>query len=346
MNAFYGLLACLAVLAVACAPTVAPTAAPPASAPTAVPTAASQAASGTLVPLNVAHAKSAGYAPLYVAMAKGYFKEQGLAPELTVVTAGQDAMVFLANNQLDVAFAGVSVGMFNAINQGLRIRIVGGMAYQPEKAASGVMIRQDLLDSGAIKGPADLKGRKVAIPGGIGATNNYTVDVVLRPANLTLKDMEVVNLDNAAILAAFANKSIDSAYLVEPFTSQAAAQKIAGMTEFGRTKKGTSLTTVVFGPRLLKQEPELGRKFMAAMKKGVEDYMSSRTDPATLAILSTYTGIQLEALKGFTPFDFDPQLTPDTRTVLDMQTMFIRDGQIKYKPPLTLEHVTDMSFIN
>ncbi|MHB8620328.1 MAG: ABC transporter substrate-binding protein, partial [Chloroflexota bacterium] len=92
----------------------------PASSAAASPSASSSAsasaggAAGGLTKLKVAHVPSTLFAPLYIAIDKGYMKQQGIEADLTVVTAGQDAMAFLANGQLDAAVAGIAAATYNA----------------------------------------------------------------------------------------------------------------------------------------------------------------------------------------------------------------------------------------
>src|SRR5438045_571509 len=68
--------------------TSAPAAAAPA-APAPSPPPAPQTVRFAQVPTTV-------FAPLYVAIEKGYFQEQGIVPELEIVTAGQDSMSLVA----------------------------------------------------------------------------------------------------------------------------------------------------------------------------------------------------------------------------------------------------------
>jgi len=127
------------------------------------------------------------FAPLYVAIDKGYFAEQGIEVQLETVTAGQDAMALAANNQLDVVVAGFGVATFNAVERGLELKVVGSMGRQPRDGLpSALMVRKPLLDSGEVKELADLKGRKVGLAGGMGATGSYLMAVKLRQAGLTL----------------------------------------------------------------------------------------------------------------------------------------------------------------
>src|SRR5581483_3697866 len=98
-------------------------------------------------------------------------------------------------------------------------RIVGSMGVSPDNAdPSALMVRSDLLDSGSIKSAVDLKGRKVVASGGVGATGSYYLAQLLAKANLTLKDVDVVNMGFPDMVAAFKSKAIDAGIPSAPFT--------------------------------------------------------------------------------------------------------------------------------
>src|SRR5690242_11508676 len=65
------------------------------------------APSGSLIPLKITCSNIVQVWPCQIAMDKGYLRQQGIEPVLTDVKAGQDAMAFLANGQLDAAVVGV-----------------------------------------------------------------------------------------------------------------------------------------------------------------------------------------------------------------------------------------------
>src|SRR5262249_8537702 len=161
------------------------------------------------------------FAPLYVAIEKGYLAEQGITPQLEVVTAGQDAMALAAQGQLDVVVGGFGAATFNAIDRGLEIRVVGSMGAQPQAGVpSGLMVRKDLLAGGQVRRVADLKGRRVALAGGAGSTGSYWIATKLREANLPLRDIDIVNLAFPDMITAFKSAAIDAALPPAPFTTQ------------------------------------------------------------------------------------------------------------------------------
>lgn len=327
--------------ATSAAPSVASVSAKPASAP-ATP---KPAASG-LVQLKVAHAPSTLFAPLYVAIDKGYMKDQGIDVNLTRVTAGQDAQAFLANGQLDASVAGMSAATFNAINQGLDVRIVGSMGVAPQNAApSALMVRTDLLDSGAVKSLADLKGKKIAASGGVGATGSFYLAQSLAKANLKLGDVEVVNMGFPDMVAAFKSKAIDAGIPPAPFTTQILNDGSAKIPDFGHLTPGVSGTGTIYGQHLLRQDRATGEKFFNALVRGAADVQGDKArSPENLDILSKATKLPADTLKTMALYNFKPDLAPDTATYDNMQKVFIQAGVLKFSAPLPADKVVDPEF--
>ena len=320
---------------------------PAANASTAV--SAKPAASGSgasLTTVKIAHVPSTLFSPLYLAIDKGYMRQQGIDANLTVVAAGQDAMAFLANGQLDAAVAGISAGTFNAIDKGLDVRIVSSMGVSPRKGdPSALMVRTDELKSGAIKTAADLKGKKIGATGGLGATGSYYLAETLAKANLTLKDVDVQNLNFQDMVVGFKNKSIDAAIPSAPYTTAILKDDSAEIPDFGHLAPGVSGTGTIYGSHLLGQDKALGQKLMNALVLGARDLQGSQAaSPQNIQILAKYTKLPAATLNGMALYDFRPDLAPDSATYDNMQKVFIQAGILKFAQPLATDKVADGSF--
>jgi len=306
---------------------------------------ASSAAAGGGITLKIAHVPSTLFSPLYVAIDKGYLRQQGITADLTVVAAGQDAMAFLANGQLDAAVAGMSAGTFNAINQGLEVRIVSSMGAAPQQGdPSALFVRTDELGS-AIKSAADLKGKKIGLTGGLGATGSYYMAQILAKANLSLSDVDVLNLGFADMVTGFKNKSIDAAIPSAPFTTQISNDKSAAIPDYGHLTPGVSGVGTIYGAHLLKQDPSFGKKLMTALVMGARDVQGDNARSAdNIRILAKYTKLPVDTLQTMALYDFKPDLAPDSQTYQNMQQSFIQAGILKFPQPLPADKVVDDSF--
>ena len=289
--------------------------------------------------VNVGIMNLAMFAPLYIADAKGYFADQGIKLNLQTVASGQDAVPLASSGKLDVVVAGFSAGMFNAINEGLDIKVVGSMAVSTGDAnATGT----HLVAEPPITTVAQLKGKKVGAAGGAGGTGALITALALESAGLTLKDVTIVNLANADMPAALANGGIDAALLAAPFSFNAMN---AGANSIAVPPKGYSGTGVLYGGQFLASP--YAQKFFDALAKGAQDLQNGAVnDDANLAIIAAATKQDVATLKA-APFDtWLPNLAPLPDQLDKMQQVWMGSGAITYTTPLSTSDYVDTSFSN
>lgn len=294
--------------------------------------------------VRVGHLPSSLFAPLYVADAKGYFEAEGITLELTPLKSGQDGVPMLANDQLDVMVAGVSAGMFNALEQGIAFKVVGSMGISPgdpENSPSALEVRQDLIDDGTVTEVADLKGRTVGVAGGPGATGGYLLAAMLKEGGLTLNDVEISNLATPDQEPALTNGSIDAATPSAPFSS---AMEEAGVASpLAVPAKGTTGTGVMYSESFV--GADLAQGFFTALAKGAQELSADgkQTDEV-YQILADTLGQDIEVLKSSPMYTYLPDLAPQPEQLEAMQEVWIEAGQITYSEPLDVAGIVDASF--
>jgi NitT/TauT family transport system substrate-binding protein len=332
-------------------PAGAPTTAPAAVAPTAAPVGAATApapggaTAQAMTTVRVAHVPSTLFAPLYLAVEKGYVREQGLMAQLEQVTAGQDAMALAAQGQLDAVVGGFAAATFNAVDRGLDLRVVGSMGAQPQTGfPSALMVRQDLLDSRQVQTIADLKGRKFAIAGGLGSTGSYWVANKLREGGLTLRDVDVVNMPFPDMVTGFKANAIDAAFPPAPFTTEILKDRSADQFG-GAIRPGAAAVGMVYGPAFRAERDTAARRFFTALVRGARDLQGDGYfADEHLQIFAKYTNLPIETLRGIDAYGFDPDMKPDTETLMDMQRVFFDAGILTFSPPLTADRIVDESY--
>jgi NitT/TauT family transport system substrate-binding protein len=278
--------------------------------------------------VKVAHVPSTLFAPLYLAQAKGYFKEQGLTVDLQKVQAGQDAVPLAGTGKVDAVVAGFSAGLFSGMAQGLKVKIAASMGASTGARPSPTALEtsQRLLDSGDIKAPADLRGRKVAVAGGAGAAGGYQLAATLREAGLTLKDVKVVNVPIPDMQSALADGGVDAALAPAPFTTAMEERGVA--KPLAVPPRGTSATGVILGTAFA--DKPAAAKFMTALRRGAADLQGDgATSKETLGILAEATGQKLDVLRKTPPYQWDPALTPDTRQLAAQEQAYREAGLLK-----------------
>jgi NitT/TauT family transport system substrate-binding protein len=233
-----------------------------------------------------------------LAIRRGYFDKQGIAIERVTATSGQEFPAQLATDQLQVASGVPNAALFNALNRGIDIRIVADEAHigNAKDRTVTIVARADLVDSGAIKGPADLKSRNYAPGPVIGQYPDLLFHKFFLQGGITERDANPVRLAFPEMLAALASKQIDAAFLIEPLVRQAEDRNIAKpLATAGSIDPGAQVSIVQFAPGFARQT-ELATRFMVAYLQGVRDYHDAIFDgkdrDATIAILMEETPLK------------------------------------------------------
>ena len=121
--------------------------------------------SAAVEPVSVGATAIIASAGLFVGIERGYFSQQGLDVQTTIVANSNDTLPLVATGKMDVANNAVTAFMVNAVNDGVNMKWVAGQAsYTPKHGTLGLVVRKELYDSGQVRSLKDLKGRKVAVP--------------------------------------------------------------------------------------------------------------------------------------------------------------------------------------
>ncbi|HUB96711.1 MAG TPA: ABC transporter substrate-binding protein [Stellaceae bacterium] len=214
-------------------------------------------------------------ASLFLAYRRGYFDREGI--KITFVGGGSAASDFvsaLGLNQVQVAAGSPNAGFFNALNRGINIRIVADWSHVggPEDKTFSLLARTDLMESGAIKTLADLKGRTIAVGPSHGSVNDIMIAEALKKGGLGLTDANLVLMGFADGIAAMASRKIDAALLIEPLVTQAETKGVAKMlAPAGAVIPGYELAVVYYSPEFA-HDTDLATRYMIAYLEGRRDF--------------------------------------------------------------------------
>ena len=261
-------LAALLLVASGCAETTAPT---PTDESTENP-------SGDLAPLKekvtvvVAEDGAASGAGFYIAKEKGYFADYNIEIEFAQFANSDDMLPALAAGEVDIAGGISTASFFNAIAQGIDVRIVADKGHNvPGKSYFTFVIGNHVKDE--IKDYADLKGKKIAVSSEYGV-DWYIYMRMLEHAGLTEDDVEFVLMsDFGSMLGAIENGSIDLALNIEPLIAQGVAngihERFKDATDFA---PDSQIAMVLASPKFMEEEEDVSLRFMLAYLKGLRDY--------------------------------------------------------------------------
>ena len=300
------------------------------------------------VTLRVGYIPALSQAPVFLADGLGLYAEENLTIEFQPVTAISDALQMLAQGDLDVYTGSPSAPMFNQVASGLDVRMISsiGSIATPDgfEAASGVFVRQELLDSGEVSSAADLAGRRIASVGPVGTATSFIIYRVLATGGLDLDDVELVTLGFPEAMTGLQTGGVDAAFLVAPFSAQVVDDGIASPIVDSKTAYGDVVTSgQIIGPSLLENRPAAIAFLRANMRAAQRLQGDYRTDDEVVAELADFMGTEEDLVRNGPIYYFDPTLEPQIPSVLEMQDLFLGIPDILgYTEPLTVDQLFDM----
>lgn len=221
-------------------------------------------------------------APLEMAVKKGEFKKEGLDVTLKVLPT-PDALPLLAKGDIDAQWAAPEAAVMNGIMGGFDIKWVAGN-FSPDPASkSGLWVR---LKKGESADHVTMAGRKMGTMIGKGSVISYPMDTALKKHGGGLDKVQFQQLGSADVLTALQNGGVDSAWLLDPVW-----RKVDGDKRFaflGGQPLGEPLGGLLFGPKLLKEDPDAGVALLRAYIRTVNTYFAGdyKKDPAFVTELA------------------------------------------------------------
>jgi NitT/TauT family transport system substrate-binding protein len=291
-------------------------------------------------------AGSMSMAGVFVAMERGYFKDA--TTELVTVAAMGELIPPLATGELDLGTNGPSVGLFNAINRGVKLKIVADQNTAfPGRSFFALMIRKDLYDSGQVKSFADFKGKRFAT-----STRKTTVEQDLekglQSAGLKLSDVNIITMGWPQINAALASKAIDVSFQIEPLVTVAVREGIAvrwkGLDDITPNRQNS----FVLASERFMAKGDVARAWMTAYVRGIRDYndavLKKRDREAIIQILMKHSSVKDRAL-------YDQMVMPGIHPDGEVNVPSIREALAMFKASgdvtgdIDLGRIIDMSAV-
>ena len=297
--------------------------------------------------VNVAYVPIMKFATLYVAADRGLFDKYGLDVEINRVASGTEAIAFLTEGQIDVGGIAIVTSLWNGWNQGLDLRVFAPGGLEPfEDSPTKLMVRSDLLDSGEVETVADLRDRNVAVAGGPGSGGEYLAAKALERGELTIRDVNLINIGNPDMPAAFEGGAIDAGILGSPYAAQV---QDAGFAQPLETDLTPGLMTVAFvgSGNFINNRPEVAERFTLALMEAArlmqgDDFLARENIDAYLSFVSATE----EAVRGDALLVFDPNQVIPVDGLADVERVHRENGRTDYDEPIDLDLVVEESFVD
>ncbi|MFC4122845.1 aliphatic sulfonate ABC transporter substrate-binding protein [Nonomuraea zeae] len=145
-----------------------------------------------------------GAAVLAAADKQGLWAKHGLEPELKVFTNGPLQIQALGSGDIDFGYIGSGAAWLPA--SGKAKIIAPNMLGQADRVIT--------YPGSGITSIAGLKGKKVGVPEG--TSGDMILELALKEAGLSGKDVQKVNMDPSTVVTAFSGKQIDAAAIWYP----------------------------------------------------------------------------------------------------------------------------------
>jgi NitT/TauT family transport system substrate-binding protein len=227
---------------------------------------------------------------------KGWFETflgDGVKIQWFAYNAGPSAMEAIAANSIDLTYVGPNPALnlyFKA--QGDEVRIVAGSA----EGGAALVVQPD----GRLAKPEDFRGKLIATPQ-MGNTQDVACRVWLKKQGYRITqiggDVKVLPTANPDQLALFASRQIDGVWTVEPWVSRL---ELEAKAKIYLEQKDSITTVLVSSAKMLKQKPDLVKKFAAA-HAALTDWVNTHPDDAKILVNAE--------LKEITKRQMSPELT-------------------------------------
>lgn len=230
-----------------------------------------QPKAGALQVVTVASDQAPAQAGIILGDTLGYFKKEGIKIEYKTFASGEDELTALASGQVDVARGVVSAGLFNAMHQGIPVRIVAdGGQNQPNAPYFEIALKKSLAPK--VTSFCDLKGLKIGLAGQ-GTINEVFLGRALAKCGLPLTSVHEVVVDSFPDLnTAVANGAVDGIVQIEPLITEGVQAGYLSWWKNPTTYAPDEPVSVIeFGKRLLANK-SLADRFMVAYLEGVRAY--------------------------------------------------------------------------
>lgn len=301
--------------------------------------------------LKIGGVRSTAAGALYIAAEKGYFAAAGIEPEFIDFDAPGPVPVAVVSGAIDIGAAGMSAPLYALAAQGA-LKIIAGQAHEtPGYQVTGFIVSNAAAAAGLTRFD-QLAGHSVAISQ-IGSPVHYAASQVALKHHVALESLRFLPLQsNPNILSAVTGGTADTGVIPVTVMAPSLARGDLKLLGWIGDEAPWQSSAVLATPRTLDERPDLVKRFLAALRRGLRDYHdafsapdgSRRDGPAAaeiLTILAKYMGQSAEQLRLGIPY-VDPEARLDFADMARQLTWFTAQNMLKGQ--INLDQVIDRRF--
>jgi NitT/TauT family transport system substrate-binding protein len=294
-----------------------------------------------------------GSIPIYIATDKGYFRDEGLDPQLIWFDASAALPVAIASGDIDFGSAAFTGALFNiGAKGGLKI-IASQLRDTAGYRLNALMATKSAYGAGFTK-ITDLPSKRIGMTT-VGSTMHYTVALLAKKYRFDLSAVTLVPLQSLANLnSAFAGGSIDGGVIAvaaaKAFEADGSGKVIAWTGDEAPWQLGAQITR----PQLIKERPEEVAEFVHAYQRGISTYQKAVTFSAQgqmtkgpgydeiAAIIGKYLNLAPDKVADIFP-SFDPTGALDVADVKNQVAFYQAQGMVDKSADV--DAMLDLSFL-
>jgi len=219
-------------------------------------------------PLRIRYSVWVGSGPLFLAQQKGYFEAEGVEVHLIRLEDPRESFLALGAGTFDGIVSTIDT-MIPHLRTGTELQYV--LALDDSAGGDGIVARRE------IRSIPDLRGKKVAVQEG--SVSQFFLNVLLREAGLSEKDVRVVNMKHGDAGAAFVAGKVDAAVTWEPWLSEGKATPHGHLLVDSSRTPGLITDVLIFRREVIEKRPKEIHGVVDAWHKAVA-YRERRPDEA------------------------------------------------------------------
>jgi len=200
--------------------------------------------------------------PFFIAMEKGWWREAGLDPKFSSFASGAPQVAAVPAKSWDVGGTGSAPAVLGAA----RVNLITIGIILDQSNINVLQARANEADA-ILKNPASLKGKQILLT--TNSTGEYTAVACLAKWGLQPRDVQIVNLGQAEVIAAFSggNGALAGLWAPNMFTleSRTGAKTICTGTDGGVR----IMTALVARADYAKENPKQVAAFLAVISRGL-----------------------------------------------------------------------------
>ena len=252
---------------------------------------------------------SLDFLPIYIAQERGFFAEEKVDAEVTVLRGGGGLIQALVAGEIDMGMAGV-MELSLLRDKGVDVRLVMTTMDVP---AFSVVARKELN----WKRMSDLKGGSIGVTSPGSLTYALATYFVTQAGLSPQKDVTLLFLGGGAeMIGAFKSKKTDALMLFEPFATMLLKEGSANVIlDVPRELRTFPINNVIVKKGMIDGNPDLIRRSSSAVKKALR-FIQSESATVRAIAQKKFPGAKPEILNAaldryFPHYSKDGAITPD-----------------------------------